>query len=112
MMLIDALYALAYLWLFYALYVFTMSVYRAKLSGRLCGLSLVSLYPIVAIAAVMDVLCNYTFACVIFLEPPQELLVTTRLQRHHANNDGWRTTLAAYVCENLLDPFDPTGDHC
>lgn len=112
MMLINTLFALLYLWVFYMLYVFTMSVYRAKLAGRLCGFSLVLLYPLVVIAAAMDVLCNYTLACVIFLEPPQELLVTTRLQRHHTSDNGWRTTLAAYVCDNLLDPFDPTGDHC
>lgn len=111
-MLTDALFVFLYLWAFYALYVFTMSVYRAKLLGRLCGLSLVFLYPIVIIAAITDVLCNYTLACVIFLEPPKELLVTTRLQRHHASGNGWRQSLAAYVCDNLLDPFDPTGDHC
>ena len=111
-MILDTFFSLLYLWLFYALYVFTMSVYRAKLAGRLCGLSLVLLYPIVIIAALMDVVCNLTLATLVFLEPPQELLVTTRLKRYHASEDGWRTDLAAYVCENLLDPFDPTGEHC
>jgi hypothetical protein len=106
------LYALAFLWLFYTLYVFTMSVYRAKLAGRLCGLSLVLLYPVVVVAAVFDVVCNFTLACIVFWELPKELLVTARLQRHHARADGWRSALAAYVCDMLLDPFDPTGNHC
>jgi len=130
----DVVFAFLYLWLFYALYVFTMSVYRAKLSGRLCGFSLLLLYPFVLVAALVDVLCQLTIASVIFLELPRtcwqsttltiwrwsfnvtylyvEPLVTTRLKRLHASDEGWRTALAAYVCQNLLDPFDPDGDHC
>ena len=111
-MLQNVLYTLAYMWGFYLLYVYTMSVYRAKLSGRLCGFSLLLLYPFVLVAAVMDVVCNITIAALVFLEPPQELLVTTRLQRYHGGDHGWRTSVAAYICDKLLDPFDPTGDHC
>lgn len=108
----NLIYLAAYLWAFYALYVFTMGVYRAKLAGRLYGLSLALLYPIVVVAALVDLLCNLTIASIIFLEPPKELMVTTRLKRHHASDDGWRTAIAAYVCQNLLDAFDPDGDHC
>ena len=106
------LHAALFLWAFYALYVLVMGVYRAKLAGRLEGAPLVLLSPFVVIGAVMDVVCNLTIATVVFVEPPREWLVTKRLQRHHASNDGWRTVLAAYVCDRLLDPFDPTGNHC
>lgn len=130
----DVAFAFIYLWLFYALYVFTMSVYRAKLSGRLCGFSLLLLYPFVLMAALVDVLCQLTIATVFFLELPRtcwqrttltlwgrtfdmtylyiEPLVTKRLQRYHGGNYGWRTIVAAYVCDKLLDPFDPDGNHC
>jgi hypothetical protein len=130
----DFIFIVGYLWIFYALYVFTMSVYRAKLSGRLCGFSLLLLYPVVLVAALADVLCQLTIATVVFLELPYtrwqrttvtvwhwsfdviylyvEPLVTTRLKRLHESDEGWRTALAAYVCQNLLDPFDPYGDHC
>lgn len=108
----QAILMAAYLWVFYALYVLTMAAYRAKLAGRLSGVPLALLYPFVIVAALMDVVCNITIAALIFLEPPKEWLVTQRLQRHHTSDNGWRTSLAAYVCETLLDPFDPTGDHC
>ncbi len=111
-MLYKLIFAAAYLWVFYMLYVYTMGVYRAKLSGRLQGLALLLLYPIVVVAALFDVLCNLTLACIIFAEPPKEWLVTARLKRHHASDGGWRAALAGYVCDRLLDPFDPTGDHC
>ena len=130
----ELLFAVVYMWPFYVFYVLIMAVYRAKLAGRLCGFSLLLLYPFVLVAALVDVLCQLTIASVIFLELPRtcwqsttvtiwrwsfnvtylyvEPLVTTRLKRLHASDDGWRTALAAYVCQNLLDPFDPTGDHC
>jgi hypothetical protein len=126
--------AVVFLRVFYALYVFTMGVYRAKLQGRLGGAAAALLYEYVLIAAIADVVCQFTLATIIFLEFPHtrwqrttvtiwrwsfdvnylyiEPLVTDRLQRHHAAGDGWRYTLAAYVCDQLLDPFDPEGDHC
>mgnify|MGYP000063470966 CR=1 FL=1 len=111
-MLEQAILVTAYLWIFYVLYVLTMAAYRAKLAGRLNGFSKALLYPFVIVAALMDVICNITIAALIFLEFPKEWLVTQRLQRYHTSDNGWRTLIAAYVCENLLDPFDPTGDHC
>jgi hypothetical protein len=25
---------------------------------------------------------------------------------------GWRSTLSKFVCQNFLDPVDPSGCHC
>ncbi|WP_310614014.1 hypothetical protein [Limnohabitans sp.] len=130
----ELLFAVVYMWLFYVFYVLIMAVYRAKLAGRLGGLSLLLLYPFVVVGVLMDVLCQLTIASLIFFEPPRtcwqattvtvwrwsfevtylyiEPLVTTRLKRLHTSDMGWRTALAAYICQNLLDPFDPDGDHC
>jgi hypothetical protein len=103
---------IAALWLFYVFYVFTMGVYRVQLAGKLTGLSKVLLMPFVVVAVLMDVLCQVTVATVAFAELPKELLVTARLQRYIAGDDGWRKTIAVYICNNLLDPFDPNGKHC
>ena len=99
-------------WALYAFYVFSMAVYRAWLSKRLAGLSLVLLSPFVLLAAVVDLCVNCTLACIVFAELPREPLVTQRLRRYHGMGQGWRFEIAAYVCDRLLDVFDPTGDHC
>jgi len=109
---IELIYIISYTWLFYVLYVFTMNVYRAKLAGRLFGLNKLLLMPFVLVAVLMDIACQFTVATVLFLEFPKELLVTGRLQRYNAGEDSWRKTIAEYICNNLLDPFDPTGNHC
>jgi hypothetical protein len=49
-------FILAALWAFWLLYVFTMGLYRAFLLGRLRGLSLVLCAPVVAVAALVDLL--------------------------------------------------------
>jgi hypothetical protein len=101
-----------WLWGFWALFVFTMGCYRAKISGRLKGLNLVFAFPIVVLAAAVDVVSNLLIAPIVFLDAPKELLVTSRLKRYMAGPDCWRKSIADYVCESVLDIFDPTGDHC
>jgi hypothetical protein len=53
-----------------------------------------------------------TIASLVFLELPREWLVTDRLQRHMHKSIGWRFWLAKYICDHLLDVFDPSGNHC
>lgn len=105
-------YLLVGLWVFWCGYVFTMGLYRAKLSGRLKGLSLAMASPFVAVAFVLDFIAQMTVFSVAFAELPRELLVTGRMRRLMAGPDGWRRRLADYLCKHLLDPFDPTGAHC
>jgi hypothetical protein len=105
-------YSVLFLWLFWAMYVLVMGLYRAKLSKKLSKVSLVLGAPWLVIGVLMDIVANITLASLIFLEPPRELLVTKRLQRYNGGDHGWRTTLATWVCNHLLDVFDPDGDHC
>lgn len=107
-----ALYLIAFLWLFWVLYVFTMGMYRAKLQGRLTKPALVLGYPFVVLAVVADMLCNVTLAALLFREWPRELLVTKRLQRYLAGPDGWRKDRARWICQSLLDPLDARDRHC
>ena len=67
---------------------------------------------LLAVAYPIDVLLNAMVGSLIFLEPPRELVLTSRLKRHKAANFGWRAVLANWICERLLNQFDPDGRHC
>lgn len=105
----------AFLNIFYVLYVFVMGVYRAHLAGKLRWYHWVLLWWVVLIGLVMDFIVNCTIAWVAFLEPPREWTVTTRMTRYRAPKTlgtPWQQALSAFICDNLLDPFDPNGEHC
>ena len=106
------LWSIGFLWAFWGMYVLVMGIYRAHLDRRLTGLVLVLSFPFVVIGYLMDVFANVTIASLVFLEPPREWLVTNRLWRHMHKSKGWRFRLAKYICDHLLDVFDPSGDHC
>ena len=99
-------------WLLWAMYVMVMGIYRAHLDKRLTTTTKILALPWVVVGYVLDVLVNVTVASLVFWEPPWELLLTSRLQRHIDANHGWRHRRAQWICDRLLDPFDPTGNHC
>lgn len=108
---------LAYLWVFWLLYVTVMGLYRAWLAQRLRGLALIMSLPIVFVALIVDWVANWTIAVAVFQELPMTPyeLVTGRLSRYiKAPYDqwNWRNRLADEICDGLLDYFDPTGKHC
>jgi hypothetical protein len=108
----SILIVLLALWVFWALFVFMMGVYRAHLLGRLKGLSLVMASPFLAVAFIVDFVMQITVFTVVFAELPRDWLVTHRLRRYMRANHGWRKKWANSLCKHLLDPFDPTGAHC
>lgn len=103
-----------FLWAFWYAYIIVMGLYRAKLDGRLSLPAKILGAPALAIGYAMDVLAQYTIAALVFREWPRqgEHLVTDRLQRYLAQGSGSRYTKARWICDHLLDPFDPTGKHC
>ena len=103
---------LAYLYAFWCAYVLVMGIYRAHLAHRLVGLNKLLALPVVAVGYFMDVACNLIVAPLVFLDWPREALVTSRLIRYKRDDHGWRGRVADFICERLLDVFDPTGDHC
>jgi hypothetical protein len=104
---------LGYLWLFWGMYVLVIGAYRAYLDKRLTKISLILSLPFIAIGLFMDVFCNIFLATVLFLELPQELLVTDRLIKYNLYYTfSWRGKIADWICSNLLDMFDPSGNHC
>lgn len=128
------LYTLAYLWIFWAAYVLVMGFYRAYLNKRLNQVTLLLSIPFVAIGIIMDIVAQFTIATIVFCQVPcittkkktfivfnksfsvviltGDFLVTARLQRYVSFSTGWRFTIANWICNNLLDIFDPTGEHC
>jgi hypothetical protein len=104
--------ASAYLWAFWGMYVLVMGLYRAHMNKRLTLFTFTLALPFLAIGYLMDVAANFLIATIIFLELPQEGLVTTRLARYLKSGSGWRYERALLICTNLLDPFDPSGKHC
>lgn len=105
---------LAWLYAFWCLYVAFMGFYRAHLSGRLNGVSKILAYPIVLFCLFVDFVFQYTVFTFVFMDLPKagEHLVSLRLRRYVAGADGWRKDTANYICDNLLDMFDPSGNHC
>jgi hypothetical protein len=67
----------------------------------------------VALGYALDFLANVFVATLVFVELPREALVTTRLKRHvNTPTSAWRTAIATWVCDEMLDVFDPSGNHC
>ena len=112
----TALLALAapllYVYALFAAYILVMGVQRAHLSGRLTGPLKWLCMPMVLIGYTMDCIANLTLASLVFWEWPRELLVPKRLLRLIAAGTAWRRNVAMWICDHLLDPFDPRGDHC
>lgn len=108
------MYVVVFLNLFYVLYVTVMGIYRAFLSKKLRWYHWALLWWVILIGFVFDIVANSTVAIIIFHELPKELLVTTRLKRYinDANSHINNKIIALWICENLLDLFDPTENHC
>lgn len=105
----------AFLHMFFALYVVVTGLYRAHLDKTLTKAGYILGYPLLILAGLVDVIAQFTIFTIVFVEPPQELLVTDRLRRYLlAGEDvyGWRHRAAKYICGKLLDYFDPRGGHC
>ncbi len=103
-----------YLYGFWLLYVLIMGFYRAWLTKRLTRTATVLAFPALVVGWVTDWLANWTLASLLFWQWPQRPreLVTDRLTRYIATPSGWRTAPALWVCQTLLDYFDPSGRHC
>jgi len=93
-------------------YLSIMHLKSARDQGRLTFGAKILGYPWLAIGLVADVLFNVIVGSLLFLEPPRELLFTSRVSRLNDSN-SWRGKLARWFCRELLDPFDPDSDgHC
>lgn len=102
----GAVYAL---WLFYLA---VMHLARAREAGTLSRPALYLGYPLFLIGYLLDVFVQLVPASVLFLDVPREFTLTGRLKRYIAGPEGWRETVAVWMCSHLLNTFDPDGKHC
>ena len=67
---------------------------------------------ILAVGYVLDLILTMVVGTVVFLSLPKwnEWTFTARLKRHRADG-GWRGKVAAWICEEMLNPF-VVGGHC
>lgn len=68
------------------------------------------LYPIAIFGYLWDVMFNWVFGTVIFLELPRKPTLSERMRRILLTRDGWRWKLARYICLHLVEPWDQ--NHC
>lgn len=105
------LFPVAAFYLLWALYIIVMSLQRARRDGTLSMPALILGAPLIVAGVVLDAIVNLTVMSVLMLELPREWLVTARLKRHCGMGTR-RGSIARWMCQNLLDTFDPDGRHC
>jgi hypothetical protein len=112
------IYIVLLLWVLWNFYLAVMSLFRARENGTLSLPAKVLGYPTLFIGVLLDAFVNVVIMSVVFLELPQEWLVTKRLARLikvecTCADCSWRKELATWICQHLLNPFDPDQrGHC
>jgi hypothetical protein len=92
-----------------------MALKSARDNGTLTRASEILAVPLLALGWLLDFSLNMC-STVVFLDLPKEWLLTIRCDRYlsisnpHGLN-AYRQTLARWLCQNLLDPFQ-SGGHC
>ena len=109
MIILSLLLGLIGFWVFYLA---AMNLLRARASGHVPGVAYWLGLPVIIVGALIDIVFNCTLFSLLFLELPREPMLTKRLKRHIKYGFGWRKSLAIWLCKNLLNPFDHSGDHC
>lgn len=108
----------SWVWISFLLIVLTFTFYVAIMKMREMQAMIFNLHPLIrwlcllilVVGLILDVLLNWIYCTVAFLEFPREFLTTERIRRHKYFSLGWRQKQALWYCENLLTPFD--SDHC
>lgn len=108
---IAALVALSMVYTLWLHFLAVMSLQAAITAKRLTPWGLRFGYTVLVPGYLMDVLVQMTVATLAFAELPREWTVSGRVKRLVNTGDGWRKTLALWLRDQMLRPFDPTGRH-
>ena len=113
---------LAGLWLFYVAFAASVGVYRAWVKGKLNMLNKVLFAPVLIAFGAVDVALNFSVMMLLGLPPLRCMTISDRLQVYHTGRNLWdespypaspfQKAFATFVCERLLNPIDPSGQHC
>lgn len=105
------LYAIgAYFFTLFCWVLYVAAMHFAKVKHKLGAFAKINGYIIWVLAQPIDAALNLLWS-VFLLDFPRELILSPKLKRLRAAG-GWRARVAAFVCEQLLNPFDPDGKHC
>jgi hypothetical protein len=105
LLIVSAPISLYALWLYYLA---VMALKRANDVRALAGFVRYAALTIKYPGLLLDVFCNIVWMTILFRELPREWLVTDRVSRKKKEEDR----IATWMCETLLDDFDPSGCHC
>ena len=106
------LIGIASFYLLWCMYLAVMNLKRAVDNGTMTKPAYVLGYPLLIVGFILDVLFNWVFGTVMFLELPKNGVFTSHLNRHYKKYT-WRGKMATWICENLLNTFDPSPHgHC
>ena len=105
----------------YGIFVGTWALYVASMQFRhfkdkLHPVAKAHAYLIGGVMVALDFVVNILIS-IPLLELPrwdqEEFLLSPRLKRwNRKESNEWRTKVAAWICEHLLNQFDHSGDHC
>ena len=108
LLLIAGVLGMRHLWM---LFLATMNLNEAKNAGQLHGFALWAGYTVLLEGLLWDAFIQFTFASLIWGEPPREWTVSGRVARLCAGPDGWRKDRAVWFRDTLLKLFDRSGGH-
>jgi len=87
---------------------------RHELRTR-AGLAYWLLVATVVPGIAFDIAYNWTFGIIIFRDITPDLTLSKRMERYREAlkyKATWRMRWADWICEHLLNPYDPKGRHC
>lgn len=96
-------------WLYYRAGMSALPLWQAgKLSKTTKALCIPDLIVFLFLDVALNILMN-----VFFFNMQKEWLFTGRLNRYlREDRLGWRGKTARWMCDHMLNPFDPRGNHC
>jgi hypothetical protein len=102
--------------LVYTLWIFYLAVMNLKRVKESKGLTKEAKFlgvPTLIVGLIIDNIANNTVFALLFLDATNDVkeLVTGRLKRYVAGQEGWRKKQAQWWARALLDDFDPSGRH-
>lgn len=98
----------------WVLYLASMNLRRVRDAGKLSASAQVLGKPVYLVGLAVDVLLNFSLFPLLVLSIPREWTITAHLGRLLSAHDTprWKRAICAWICADLLDPFDPSGTHC
>ena len=97
-----------FLWIFYLA---VMNLKRARDAGTISRVALVLGCPVLAVGYVFDLAVNITVCSLLVWDWPREATVSAHLARLVRTGTPYQRTVSRWLAVNLLDAFDPSGNH-